>query len=87
MAFAAAASTTEPRAISLGPLKMEIQTWTAENTDTAGTVTASRLETVDHIIIDGMEQTAAPSISGKTITLAFTDPGASVAGTLILLGK
>ena len=87
MAFASVVSTKEPRSISLGPIKMEIHTWTSANTDTSGTATATALENVDHIVVDGMEHTAAPTFSGKAVTLAFKDPGANAFGTLIMYGK
>lgn len=87
MAFTSTPITDEPRAWSVGPLKMEVHTWSTENADTSGTVTAKSLERISAIIIDGLEQTAAPTLSGNTATLAFTDPGDDVFGTLILLGK
>ena len=88
MAFASAQSPTEPRAWSVGPVKMELHTYTAASGDTGGTVTAQSMERVDHALVDGVIHTAIPSISGKTVTLAFQDPGASgAAGTIILIGK
>lgn len=83
MAFSAIASTSEPRAFSLGPLKVEIQTFSAVSTDTSGTVTATRLSRVDDVLVMGsgsLCQTAAPSISGLTATLALADPASGCAG-------
>lgn len=88
MAFAAVDSTSEPRSFSLGPLKCQILTWSAISGDTSGTVTADRLTTAKHIIIDGMGKglSAAPTFSGNQVTLAFADPVASVFGTCIVFG-
>lgn len=87
MAFVATASTTEPRSFSIGPLKVELQTFTAASGDTAGTITASRLAEVKHVIIDGgLLMDVAPAISGKTVTLSFVDPADDRAGTILLLG-
>ncbi len=88
MAFAAVASTAEPRSFSVGPLKKQIMTWSAASADTSGTVTATGLSSVSHIIIDGgLVLTAAPTISGNVVTLAFNDPAATVYGTLVVFGK
>jgi hypothetical protein len=88
MAFAEALSTAEPRSNSIGTMKMEFHTYTAANGDTAGTVTAKNMSTVLHAIVDGVVQTAVPSFSGQTVTLAFNDPGAGgAAGTIILFGR
>lgn len=88
MAFAAVASTKEPRAVSLGVIKIEIQTYTAADDDVAGTITASRITNVMHCFIDGgLVRTAADVISGKTVTVAFADPGAGgLFGNIILIG-
>lgn len=87
MAFSSTLSTKEARKFSMGgPLRAEIHTWTAASGDTSGTVTASRLSTVHHCIVDGLQSTAAPVCSGKTAVLAFTNPGATVYGTLLLIG-
>jgi hypothetical protein len=89
MAFAATASTKEPRSFSIGPLKIQILTYTAADNDVAGTVTASALNEVFHIIVDGgMVLTAAPTFSGKVATLAFADPGAGgLFGTILCIGR
>lgn len=96
MAFSATLSTKEPRSFSIGPLKMEIHTFTMLSDDTSGTVTAKSLERVDHaIVVGGVNMSAAPSISGKTVTLTFEDiddatpthEQKNVAGQVILLGR
>jgi len=87
MAFVATNSTKENRSFSIGPLKIQIMTYAAASADVAGTVVADRLSEAQHIIIDGLQQTAAPVISGNSVTLAFADPAATVVGTLIVLGR
>lgn len=88
MAFAATDSTKEPRAFSQGPLNMQIMTWSAISGDTSGTITADRMHTVSHIIIDGgLVMNAAPTYATNVVTLAFNDPVASVFGTCLVFGK
>lgn len=88
MAFAAANSTQEPRSFSIGPLKLQIMTYTAESGDTSGTVTADALNEVLHVIGDGgLIYSAAPTVSGNVATLAFADPVGDRFGTLIIIGK
>ena len=88
MAFAATSSTSEPRSFSIGPMKIQILTWSAASGDTSGTITADKLTTVDHVLIDGhMHHTAAPTFSGNVVTLAFADPVATVYGTAIVIGR
>lgn len=87
MAFAATASTAEPRSFSIGPLKVQVFTWTCASGDTTGTITATNLSSAKHVIIDGvMQYTAAPTFSGNAVTLAFTDPVANRFGTAIVIG-
>ncbi len=88
MAFVATASTQEPRGFSIGPLKVQIFTWTAVSGDTSGTITATNMASARHVIIDGMGKgmSAAPTFSGNVVTLSFADPVANVAGTAMVLG-
>lgn len=87
MAFSASNSTSEARAYSLGPLKMQIMTYSAASADVSGTITADKLSRAIHVIIDGkIQHTAAPTFSGNVVTLAFADPAATVYGTCIVLG-
>lgn len=87
MAFSAVVSTSEPRAYSVGPLKKQILTYTAVSGDTTGTITATGMTTIKHIIIDGgLVYTAAPTFSGNVATIAFTDPVANRFGTVICWG-
>lgn len=89
MAFAAVASTKEPRSFSIGPLKIQIFTWTAVSGDTSGTITATSLQEAYHVIIDGLGKgmSAAPTFATNVVTLAFADPVASVFGTAIVIGR
>lgn len=86
MAFAATISTTEPRANSIGVMKCEVYTYTAVSGDTTGTITSKNLNKVFHVLIDGISYTAAPTFSANAATLAFTDPGANIFGTVLLFG-
>lgn len=88
MAFAATASTSEPRSFSGGPLKMQLLTYTAASADTSGTITANRLSKLDHVVIDGkIYPTAATTYSGNAATITFADPGGNVFGTILCFGK
>jgi len=89
MAFAATASTKEPRSFSIGPYKIQFLTYTAASGDVAGTITADALTTAEFVIIPGLEQhTTAPVYSGNTVALVFTDPGATgTLGECIVIGK
>jgi hypothetical protein len=88
MAFAAVDSTAEGRSFSIGPVKIQILTWSAASGDTSGTITADRLQYAQHVIIDGkIAHTSAPTFSGNVVTLAFADPVATVYGTAIVFGK
>lgn len=88
MAFAASNSTKEPRSFSIGPLKVQIMTFSAASGDTSGTVTADALKEVFHVVVDGaINHSAAPTFSGNVATLAFADPVATIYGTIICIGR
>lgn len=88
MAFAATNSTTEPRAWAEGPLKYQLLTWTCISGDTSGTITADKLTTVLHVLMDGgLILSAAPTYATNVVTLAFNDPVATVYGTALVIGK
>lgn len=89
MAFAASASSAEPRSFSIGPLKVQFMTYSVASTDTSGTITAAALKEIVHVIVDGAAgvATAAPTFSGNVATLAFADPGATRYGTIICIGR
>lgn len=88
MAFTPTNLAAEPRAISLGPIKMQILTYTAVSGDTSGTVTVSGFtDRIDSMVIDGgLKLTAAITFAGNVATLAFTDPAANAFGTIIAHG-
>lgn len=86
MAFAATASTADPRAQSIGPKKMQVFTYSVGNGDTSGTITATNLYRVEQVVIDGVALTAAPTFATNVVTLAFADPGATRYGTAIVFG-
>lgn len=89
MAFAATNSTSEPRSFSIGPLKVQVLTYTAADNDVAGTITADALKEVSHVIVDGgLVLTAAPTYATNVATLAFADPGTGgLFGTIICFGR
>lgn len=88
MALAASALSAEPRSFSIGPLKIQILTFTAVSGDTSGTVTATALSRASAIFLDGgIRLSAAPTFSGNVATLAFADPStAGYFGTCIVVG-
>lgn len=88
MAFAATEVTNEPRSFSIGPVKVQMLNYTCASGDTSGTVTASNLSSIDAVIVGGgLLVTAAPTISGNVATLAFSDPVANRAGTILVVGR
>jgi hypothetical protein len=86
MAFVATLSTAEPRSFSIGPLKIQFYTFTLASGDTSGTITAAGLSSVKHCLVDGLVKSAVPTFSGNVVTLAFADPVATVAGTIMVIG-
>ena len=64
---------------SIGPICAEYYDLSAASADVSGTIT-SLLRGITHVEIMGLVQTALPSVSGSTITLAFVDPAATVKG-------
>lgn len=86
MAYSQANSTKEPRSFSLGPLKAQILTFSVVSGDTSATVTADKLARLDHVLINGVDMTSAPSFSGNSATIAFADPAANRSGTILCLG-
>jgi hypothetical protein len=85
MALVAANSTLEPRSFSIGPI--QILNLTAQNGDTSGTITADALSSVGQVIVAGLDLTAAATMSGNAVTLAFADPLAARSAQIICLGK
>lgn len=86
MAFAATKVNALDKAWSIGPVKVEVQTFTAASGDTSGTITANHLNQVDLAIVTGLLD-VAQTISGDTVTLSFDDPGADAEGQILLIGK
>lgn len=84
MAFSAAnISGILARAWSIGPVKMELQTFSALTTDTSGTVTSGYLHQIDaaYLLSNGtLCLTSAPTISGNSVTLAMADPASACTG-------
>jgi hypothetical protein len=88
MAFAASNLTAEPRAMSAGPYKIQLLTWTVASGDTAGTITCDSLYRVDQVYLSGgLTLTSAPTYSGNVVTLAFVNPAATRYGTALVFGK
>ena len=89
MAFTPAALTAEPRSFSIGPWKIELQTYSVASGDTTGTITANALSSVSFAMISGPAAvaTALPTYSGNAVTLAYVNPAATRYGTIILFGK
>lgn len=81
MAFAATRKSIAGSAIShsIGPICCEYYDFTVASADTSGTISSS-LHGITHVELMGLTQTALPSVSGSTITLAFVDPAATVKG-------
>lgn len=91
MAFAATQATDGTRVrpvISLGPIKMQVMTWTAASGDTSGTITCPGLAEASFVIIDGLQQSSAATFSNNVVTLAFRDPSTTgaLAGDLLVFG-
>jgi hypothetical protein len=90
MAFSASIlsdSTRGRNAISVGPLKIQVMTYTCVSTDTSGTVTAPGLIEITAIHVDGLVQTTAATFAANVATLAFNAPGGTtVAGTITVYG-
>jgi hypothetical protein len=76
---------TNPRAWSIGPFKMEVHTYTIASGDTSVAVTAGSLNNIAFAMLAGLSMTAE-SISGRTVTWTVVDPAASRVGDIILIG-
>lgn len=89
MAFAASALTTNGlnRAFSIGPVKVQIMTWAVASADVSGTITATALSRLDQVVLSGgLSLTSAPTYATNVATLAFVDPAATLAGSVICIG-
>ncbi|CAM6003512.1 unnamed protein product [Sphagnum balticum] len=79
--------TTEPRKFAVGPLQIEIQSFSMLTTDTTGSISPARLSRVDDVMFlcpGGPALTAAPTISNSgtvpTVSFTFADPAAACSG-------
>lgn len=87
MALSASQPSGEPRSFSLGPVKAQLANISVASGDTSGTITFPNLSRIDFVIVSGIDQTAAPTMSGNVVTLAFVDPAATRYGQVIAMGK
>lgn len=89
MAFASSPLTGGlSRALHQDDVRLEYQNISAASGDTSGTLTARNLIRIDAVIVAaGLKLSAQPVISGLSVSLAFEDPAATVAGKVILIGK
>lgn len=71
---------------SLGPVKVQVFTWTGISSDTALVVTADRLSRAKFGVCEGAVQTAAATLSNNVITFTISDIGATKAGQVIVYG-
>lgn len=84
MAITTSEASYEPRSISLGPTKLQLVELTIATGQTSGTVTATRLKELYHIVIPGIKsQTSAPTYATNVATLAFTVPAETAASRTI----
>lgn len=82
-------TTLAARSYSIGPVKQITGSITAVSGDTSGTITVPQLSQIDFVEVSGgMRLTAAPTIAGNVITLAFTDPSTGgYFGSVMIHGK
>jgi len=77
----------EPRSFSIGPVKIQIKTIAAASADVSGTVVFDNLSSVEAVSVSSLSLTAQPTITGNSCALTFLDPGATVAGIAIGIGR
>lgn len=87
MALVATNLSAEPRSFSIGPLKVQLITFTVASGDTSGTITCDALSSIVLAVPTTIEQTAAATYSGNVVTLSFANPGATRHGQLLVLGR
>ena len=87
MALSSSAASGEPRSFSVGPVCMQLINFSVASGDTSGSIKCDRLSSLVFAHVSGVVQTAAPTFSGNTITLAFADPLATVYGQVIAVGR
>lgn len=82
-----AASGQLGRSFSIGPVKVQKLKFSADSGATGGTATFTGLSSIDHVEVEGVVLSAAVTVSGNVATLAFTDPAATVHGTITAYGR
>lgn len=89
MALVATDLPSEPRAFSVGPLKVQIFNVVVQSGDTSGTITCDHMDEVFACVIDGLSQSAAPAVAvnSNVVTLAFANPGAAQYCTAMCWGR
>lgn len=87
MALSASTPTGLERAWSIGPVKVQVKTFSVANGDTSGSVTFDSLSSVKLAFATGVTQTAAITYSGNVATLTFADPTATRYGQIIAIGN
>lgn len=86
MAITVTEAAYEPASVSTGPVKFQFVEVVANSGATSGTITASRIKDLYHVLCPGLPTfTAATTYSGNVATLAFTVP-AETAATLTTQG-
>lgn len=71
---------------SLGDKYLEIQEMPLVSGNTTAVITAVSLSRIDYAVVIGCTQTALPTYSGNTATLAFVDPVATIKAVVLLFG-
>ncbi len=80
MAITVSEPSVGARPIKMGTMDMQVMQVSALSGATSGTLTATSLPRLAHVILpSGFVQSAAPAISGSTATLAFTVPAETAA--------
>jgi hypothetical protein len=72
---------------SLGKVRVQKLKFTAASGATDGTATFDGLSSIDHVEVQGVVLTAAPTFSNNIATIAFTDPAATVHCTITAYGR
>lgn len=86
-ASASTAASKVPRTFSIGPLK--VQFWDVQHIsgDTTCTITADTMTSIYWgFLASSVVQTTAASYSTNTAVFTFTDPAATVKGSVIVFG-
>jgi hypothetical protein len=87
MALSVTDSALQPRSFSIGPVKIQLLDLAAASGDTSGTFKCDALSSVDYVVVTGVTLSAQPTRSGNSVTLAFADPLATVAGKIMAFGR